>query len=91
MKIEEIRPIFARVLIEIAEPIEKLESGIFIPISKDDKKMRGEGTVVACGPDVKDIKPGDVVRYPVNIGHSFKLSKKEYLIAEEKGLLCTIS
>lgn len=69
-------PVGHRVIAKQIEAAAKTASGIYLPENAKDKPEVAE--VVAVGPDVKDIKPGDKVVYKT-YNSPIKIDGKEYL------------
>jgi co-chaperonin GroES (HSP10) len=88
--INKINPLWDNILIEIAEPIVELESGILLPMTSKEAAIRNQGTILKVGKDVKQVKIGDKVSFPINIGTSFEFNNKQYKIAKEVGLHCIV-
>lgn len=53
------KPLKDRILVRQAKPEEKSVGGIILPQGKE--RYDDKGTVEAVGPDVKDVKVGDVI------------------------------
>lgn len=84
MRIESLRPLHDRVLVERVVAAKKTAGGLEIPESVREK--RHEGTVIAVGPEVpKTIRVGDLVIYKPFAGSFLEDDGKEYFImlAEE--------
>jgi co-chaperonin GroES (HSP10) len=86
------KPYNDRVLIRRLMPAEQTKGGLWIPPSVQEsmQTVHGlEGEVLSCGPNCKDVKPGDVVFFGQ---YSFtelpKQKKKEFIIVREADILC---
>lgn len=81
------KPTADKILLEADKPVEKTESGIFL--QEEWKTLPPFGTVVAVGPLVEDIKPGDRVvfeRYGAiktrgTKGEDLRLCKASHILA----------
>jgi chaperonin GroES len=62
------------------------ESGLYKPDTVEQEK-KAVGTVVAVGPDVKDIKKGDRVIYGIFAGDPISLDGKDYKFVDEEFVL----
>lgn len=70
-----IKPRKNQVLLKQDEEAKKeTESGLFIP-STVEEEQKAIGTVVAVGPDIKDIKKGDRVIYGAYAGETLSLTE----------------
>ena len=56
-----LQPLADRIVLEQVESEEKTSSGIILPDSAKEKPEQAK--VVAVGPDVKELKTGDMVLY----------------------------
>jgi len=84
-----IKPLGARVLIEVKEAETKTASGIIIPDSAQEKQPRG--TVLAIGNDKTiEVKVGDVVIYSKFSGNEIKENGKSYMIVKNEDLIAVI-
>lgn len=96
MKITNIRPLGARVLVEPIETKEQIKGGIVIPDTAKEKPT--EGKVLAIGKkrddDGKeipfDVKVGDTVLMPKYGGTEVKIDDKTYQIVREDDLMGVI-
>ena len=79
------RPLGERVLVERVEEVSTTASGIIIPDSAKDKPS--QGTVIAIGNDVEEIKVGDTIVFGKYSGNEITLDNKEYIIMEESDAL----
>ncbi|MDH3004678.1 MAG: co-chaperone GroES [Candidatus Shikimatogenerans sp. JK-2022] len=94
MKINKIKPLNDRVLIEPL-PVEKqTSSGIIIPDTVKEKKSN-EGVVIAVGPGKKEkgmtVKVGDKVLYSKYSGNNLKIENKRYIIMHESDIYAIIN
>jgi chaperonin GroES len=62
------KPLADRILIAPVKLPEKTEGGILLPESARNDSAHLEGEVLAVGPKVKDVKPGDHVLYSAEAG-----------------------
>lgn len=83
-----IQPLADRVVLQQVESEETTASGIILPDSAKEKPEQGR--VTAVGPDVKDIKEGDIVLYKSYGPDTVKVGDQEYLIAKEEDILATV-
>lgn len=87
-----IRPLGARVLIEVLESESVTAGGIFIPDSAKEKPQQGK--VVATGKGTKDeemeVKVGDTVLYGKYAGTEVSHQGKDYLILKQSDILAII-
>jgi co-chaperonin GroES (HSP10) len=42
------------------------------------------GVVMAAGPEVRELLPGDLVYFPSSVGHTYRISQADYLFIPEK-------
>ena len=83
-----IKPLKERVLVERKPQEEKTAGGIYIPDTAKEKMQ--EGTIVAVGPEVKDLKAGDKVLFENYSGTEIERDGKEYLILNLKDVLAVM-
>jgi co-chaperonin GroES (HSP10) len=75
------QPIKNKVLIEVIEPKETTESGIFIPLNN---RIDNEGIVSAVGPKVTCVAPGDKIRYYKGFGIPMEVHGKKCLFLTDE-------
>ncbi|KAG7830191.1 hypothetical protein KL920_001829 [Ogataea angusta] len=97
LKLNSIKPLFDRVLVQRAKAASKTASGIYIPEKNQDKLAFG--TVVANGPGTKNdkgelvptiVKKDDKVLLPSFGGSPVKIDGEEYLLFSDKEILAKI-
>lgn len=81
----EFKPLNERVLIEPKQAEEKTAGGIYIPDTAKEKSQQGK--VLAIGPEVKDVKPGDIVVFESFAGTEIGLEGKKMMILKIKDIL----
>lgn len=96
--INNLKPLFDRVLVQRIKPATQTSSGIYIP-EKNQEKLN-EGTVVAAGPGVTDpssgklipvsVQAGDKVLLPNFGGSPVKVGEDEYLLFSDREILAKI-
>ena len=79
------KPLKERCLVKYSEHEEKTAGGLFIPDAAKEKPQKG--TVEAVGPDVKEVKKGDVVLFDRYSGSKVKIDDDEFLIIKEEEIL----
>lgn len=89
-----IQPRGKNILIEKDKPSSKeSEYGIVTPDSVEEEQ-KAFGTVVAVGPDIKDIKKGDRVVYGAYAGEQIQVEDKgkkhEYRLVEDQDVIAFI-
>lgn len=62
------------------------ETGLYKPDTVE-QEQKAIGTVIAVGPDVKDMKKGDKVIYGVYAGDPLSYQGKDYKFVEEDSIL----
>ncbi|MEX0786544.1 MAG: co-chaperone GroES [Dehalococcoidia bacterium] len=91
-------PLGDRLVIKAVLQEEVLASGIVIPDTAKEKPSQGE--VIASGPGRLDdngkrvpmeVKVGDRVLYAKYSGQEIKLDREEYIVLQEKDVLCKVS
>ena len=96
-KVEDIRPLADRVLVEPVEKEETTASGIVLPETAKEKPQ--EGVVLAVGPGrlmedgtraTMEVKVKDRVLYAKYAGTELKRDDKKYLIMGEKDILAVL-
>jgi co-chaperonin GroES (HSP10) len=60
------QPLNTKVVISIIQAANQTESGLVIPETSRHRMVTTRAVVVACGPDVKQVKEGDVVLIGLN-------------------------
>lgn len=87
-----IRPLGARVLVEIVAAEQKTASGIIIPDSAQEKPQKA--VVVAIGAGTKrekmEVKVGDTVLYGKYAGTQITHDGNEYLILNQSDILAIV-
>lgn len=83
-----IKPLADRVVAVREEVSTKTASGIFLPESSKEKPVIAK--VVAVGPDVKHLKPGNRIVYKEYSTTDLKVNDQEYLIIKEEDVLATV-
>jgi len=84
-----INPKQDRIVIDIVKVDNKTESGIIIPDSAKERPY--EATVLAVGPDVKNVSEGEVVIFSKYSGTKVKVSETEYHIIREDDIIAGIA
>ena len=87
---ENVQPLGARVLVQVAEEESVTPSGLVIPDSAKEKPQRG--VVVAVGDDDELIKvtPGDLVLYPRYAGTELTIDGRDHLVIDAAELVAVI-
>jgi len=83
-----IKPLADRVVAVREEVSTKTASGLFLPESSKEKPVIAK--VVAVGPDVKHLKPGNRIVYKEYSTTDLKVNDQEYLIVKEEDVLATV-
>ena len=83
-----LKPLKDRLVVTFTEEPEKTAGGLYMPEGTKDKPQ--DGTVEAVGPDVKDIKVGDVVLFDVYSGSKIKTDEQDILIIKEEDVLAIV-
>ena len=78
-------PLKNRVLVKIREADPITPGGICIPKAHAPKS--NEGRVVSFGPDVSDLKVGDIVLMPTFGGQEIKIDDEKHVIIEDDAIL----
>lgn len=80
-----IKPLGKRVIIKQDIAPEKSEGGIYLPGSDDNKLS--QGSIVAVGMKVEDVKLGDVVIFGKYTGTEIEHDKETYLVVNESDII----
>ena len=83
-----LKPLKDRVVVSYSEEIEKTAGGIFVPDSAKEKPQQGK--VEAVGPEVKELKVGNVVLFDKYSGSKVMVGDKEQLIIKEEDILAIV-
>lgn len=83
-----LQPLADRIVLEQVESGEKTSSGIILPDSAKEKPEQAK--VVAVGPDVKELKTGDMVLYTKYGPNEVKVDGQEYLVVKEEDVLAIL-
>ena len=83
-----LQPLADRIVLEQIESEEKTSSGKILPDSAKEKPEQAK--VVAVGPDVKELKTGDLVLYTKYGPNEVKVDGKEYLVVKEEDVLAIL-
>jgi chaperonin GroES len=93
-----IKPLYDRVVIRRLEEDERSAGGIIIPDTAKEKPQRGE--VVACGTGARndagnivalEVKVGDIVLFGKWSGTEVKISGEELLVMKESDIIAIIT
>lgn len=89
-----IKPLGDRVLVKIEEAKDKTESGLFIPVSAQERPYQGK--IVSAGPGKRNeagvfievqVKKNDVVLLPKFSGTEITISGKPHVILHEEEII----
>lgn len=80
-----LKPIKNNLIVELVEKENTTKSGIILTSSNSEEASRGK--VLSIGPDVLDIKEGDVVLPDWNKARKAKHDNKEIYIVSEKEIV----
>jgi chaperonin GroES len=83
-----LKPLKDRVVVSYSEEIEKTAGGIYVPDSAKEKPQQGK--VEAVGPEVKELKVGNVVLFDKYSGSRVTVDDKEQLIIKEEDILAIV-
>ncbi|MEI7682856.1 MAG: co-chaperone GroES [Candidatus Saccharibacteria bacterium] len=67
---------------------DRTASGLFIPSNTQEKPKTA--TVLAIGPDVKQVKKGDRIIYKSYSTTDVKVEKADYILVKEEDVLATV-
>ena len=85
-----LKPLMDRVVVSYEEESEKTAGGLYIPDSVSKEKPQ-QGTVEAVGPEVKELKKGDIVLFDKYGGSRVTVGDVEQLIIKEEDVLAKIA
>jgi chaperonin GroES len=83
-----LKPLKDRVVVSYTEEPEKTAGGIYVPDSAKEKPQQGK--VEAVGPEVKELKVGNVVLFDKYTGSKVKVGDAEQLIIKEEDVLAIV-
>lgn len=83
-----IKPLGDRVVAEREVAPTQTASGLYLP--DDAKEKPVTATVLAVGPEVKNVKPGDKILYKEYSTTEVTISNHEYLLVKEEDILATV-
>ena len=83
-----IKPLADRVVATREEVKNQTASGLYLPDTAKEKPVIA--TVVAIGPDVKQVAVGDKIVYKEYATTELKVDQTEYLIVKEEDILATV-
>ena len=86
-----VKPLDDRVLVKPVDPVEKTQSGIFLPDTAKEKSQ--EGIVVAVGTDEDlqtKIKTGDKVLFAKYGGTEIKIENVDHIILSRGDILAVV-
>jgi chaperonin GroES len=83
-----IKPLSNRIVVKVDDIKDTTDSGILV--SSESQKKPNKGLVLAIGPLVESLKPGDYVTYPEYAGSILVTDGEEYLIMREAEVLAVI-
>lgn len=69
----------------------KSRAGIVIPATAEQSRRLAWGEVVAVGPTVRNVEPGDQVLFAPDSGYEVEIRGDEYLIMRERDIHATAS
>jgi chaperonin GroES len=87
-KIMKLKPLKDRVVVSYSEEAEKTAGGIYVPDTAKEKPQQGK--VEAVGPEVKELKVGNVVLFDKYSGSKVKVDDAEQLIIKEEDILAIV-
>ncbi len=67
---------------------ERTASGLYLPNNAQEKPKTA--TVLATGPDVKQVKKGDRIIYKSYSTTDVKVEKEDYILVKEEDVLATV-
>jgi len=79
------KPLKDRVFISYSDEVEKTAGGIYVPDTAKEKPQKGK--VEAVGPEVKELKVGNMVFFDRYSGSKVNIDNTEYLIIKEEDIL----
>ncbi len=87
-----IKPLGARVLVEVVEAEQKTASGIIIPDTAKEKPQRAKVVAVGSGTESEkmEVKVGDVVLYGKYAGTEITDGDHDYLILNQSDILAIV-
>ena len=80
-----IQPFGDRVTVEIICP-EEIVGGLIVPSSKE-KSNKGKVVAVGDGEEVKKIKIGDIIIFPIGMGLNYSTDKADFKVLSVKDIL----
>ena len=80
-----LKPLKDRVLVSYTEEPEKTSGGLYVPDTAKEKPQ--QGTIVAVGSDVEDVKKGQIVLFDKYTGSKVMINDDEHLIIKEEDIL----
>lgn len=83
-----LRAVRDKVVICEAREVEVTKGGLLIPTTYAQKPWRG--TVVAVGPDVYDVSPGDDVVFMKFVGHDVKVGDRTFRVMSQEAIYCVL-
>jgi chaperonin GroES len=83
-----IKPLADRVVAVREKTAEKTASGIYLPESSKEKSTIA--TIVAVGPDVKQVKNNEKIVYKDYTATELKIDGIDYLVIKEEDILATV-
>lgn len=87
---ETVRPLGARVLVQVEEEASVTASGLVIPDTAKDKPQRGVVVAVGDDEDLLKVTVGDRVLFPKYSGTELRLGNVDHLILEAADLLAVV-
>ncbi|GBD98678.1 10 kDa chaperonin 5 [bacterium BMS3Abin07] len=79
------KPLKDRVFVSYSDDVEKTAGGIYVPDTAKEKPQKGK--VEAIGPEVKELKIGNMVFFDRYSGSKVNIDNTEYLIIKEEDIL----
>lgn len=96
--VNNLKPLFDRVLVQRLKPATQTSSGIYIP-EKNQEKLN-QGTIVAAGPGATDANTGKLIPLSVQVGDNVllpnfggspvKVGDEEYYLYTDREILAKI-
>ncbi len=83
-----IKPLSSQVVAKTKQPQTKTKSGLYLPESSTEKSVTVE--VIAVGPEVKTIKPGNQIIHKQYEATELTIDKQDYLIIKEEAILAIL-
>lgn len=83
------KPLADRIVLKQVEAPETTKGGIILPDTAKERPLRGK--VFSVGPNVKDVKEGDIVLYGKYAHQLFEVDGDDWIVINEPDVIAVVT